>query len=1590
MNSLMYFNLYENDDPTSYTDYVYAGKIEGDDYSSLLRFNVSRLHDFMNGFNEKDFKYFLKLSLDYYPSFGYLNFSIYLGSYLVYSHRASNDEHEDITLDLTSYFNTFYYPGCVNFFYLNFVAEVEGSTTSQGTIYPSSCYVRIGSEKNSNSNAIPEFYIRDLNYNYTKEGFPLTSYQLSDCGAISFDTFNKNIQYSNHLFNVDAIDLSFPFILMYDNHYKRNIITRPNVFNLPSGWYTSFDMFFIRKDGYSELLGDKGITLINEYGRRVEFNQRWYYIGLEGRHYVNVSELTVYQGDVVLSNNHSQVCVYEIVSESGMIFVDKTTTKDAYITYQNGLKLYFDDNCTLKSITNMVETYKIQKEGSYIKTYKNNSLITSQVHVDIQDQEISCDFGTDLYKRFSYNLSSGKISSISFYRDDNDTGTVSFVYNSDGTLSTISDDNYGLIEVTYLKNDPSNIKFKSGITKVGYENHHNDTPSIKSNVDLSYFPSKTIVTDTINNLSTSQLFDYDSSIIKEVITDLDNSISSLISSKYETNKLNKAGLTLNNLSSNQIYEAYFNNDNSADVLIGSNTLIPSNTLNYLEGLTLELDLSSFNKNELIFNVLNLNIRLYNGSTQKHIYKFNYYVQENEKIYIPFVFVKDSNKISISYSLKRNVTTSLQLFKIYKSESKLGLINERGLVGDSFSNDSYIHYEYNDDLEKVRIINEYDKSGNFNSLTYTYNSLGQIVYVLDNYNNLEERNYDSYNRLCYVSKRKSTDFGPVHYFNKITYNTSGRPVNYSLQKNASTGTYDTSYNTYYNTSNVLKETKLFNGNYTIHDIDSHTGNTYRYRYTSQLWDRTNYKYKNGMLKQLSSYSEYNRIGYTYDCFGRTIKVTLPNNGTITKTYTDNYNNSSLGITNGTLIDTLSTLTSQTKEYYTKDSKLKRIKRGTNKNIDFTYDSKDRLVDIESKLSGVTDEHVSIQYDNLGRIHDTYVLMHGVNMHNVYNYVSSATGNSKGKLYSKATSVTGTTISETYGYDDEGKTTNINASDIKTQYVYNDNLNRLTEVGYSDINDNGLFGKEYTYYTDVRDSETNHLPLVHYLNNIINNASQYTFGYKYDTTGNIVEETMLESPNTTKIAKQYTYDTHNRIILEKDMVAKLSTHYTYNENGNLTSKILYALSNTGSELFVLETKNFTYNTSSNWRDQLINDSLYNYTYDSLGRPENYLSNTISYDNYNNISSIGSNIYTYNNAGIRLTKIENGYKHLYYYDGSRLIKEEVLNANTNEHIRTLVFIYNNNEIIGFKLDGVLYYYVKNLTGDVIFIYRSNNTKIAEYSYNAFGQTTIQYNVDNIANINPFRYKSYYYDNETGLYYLISRYYSPALMRFLTPDSIKYIDPNQINGVNLYVYCGNNPIMCSDPEGCLAITLSMILTTAIIGFISGSVVGGVAGGLIAAANGTNVGYGILAGILAGGITGAGAAIASLFIAPVIAGEGVMLVTAAGTNFYMGVTISSSIALSIGIGISLVSGAIGGGVNEIVGQLLNEHKISNWKSVGISALESGILNVFSGFLGGFVGVDISNFDNLLVTTMLNKIPTGFGVVIDIIRNALKKRRENE
>ncbi|MGM9646685.1 MAG: RHS repeat-associated core domain-containing protein [Eubacteriales bacterium] len=113
---------------------------------------------------------------------------------------------------------------------------------------------------------------------------------------------------------------------------------------------------------------------------------------------------------------------------------------------------------------------------------------------------------------------------------------------------------------------------------------------------------------------------------------------------------------------------------------------------------------------------------------------------------------------------------------------------------------------------------------------------------------------------------------------------------------------------------------------------------------------------------------------------------------------------------------------------------------------------------------------------------------------------------------------------------------------------------------------------------------------------------------------------------------------------------------------------------------------------------------------------------------------------------------------------------------------------------------FYEKNLQNDVTGIYGADGTKVAAYAYNAWGKvlSVVNYTDDHVGTINPFRYRSYYYDTETGMYYLQTRYYDPEVGRFINSDALEYLGegPELLN-YNLFAYCGNNPTMAQDSTG-------------------------------------------------------------------------------------------------------------------------------------------------------------------------------------------------
>ena len=297
---------------------------------------------------------------------------------------------------------------------------------------------------------------------------------------------------------------------------------------------------------------------------------------------------------------------------------------------------------------------------------------------------------------------------------------------------------------------------------------------------------------------------------------------------------------------------------------------------------------------------------------------------------------------------------------------------------------------------------------------------------------------------------------------------------------------------------------------------------------------------------------------------------------------------------------------------------------------------------------------------------------------------------------------------------------------------------------------------------------------------NGTSINSYTYTYDNTGNITAISGSTSAS-------YTYDAQGQLLTET-YGGKTYT-YTYDTYGNIRSV------SDGTT-----TKVYSYGDSS-WLDLLTAYDGQSISYDSIGNPTSwYDGTTFTWSNGRRLtsavnSSTGlNNSYTYDMDGLRLTKTVGNVEHKYVWQGSKLVAEYFGGTE-------LEFFYDENGspyAFSYKATAsatpVMYYYVTNLQGDVVSILNAGGTSVAEYSYNAWGKVLSA--TGTMAAINPIRYRGYYFDSDSGLYYLKSRYYDPNLQRFINSDDIASTGQGFV-GVNVFVYCGNGPVVRRDANG-------------------------------------------------------------------------------------------------------------------------------------------------------------------------------------------------
>ena len=236
-------------------------------------------------------------------------------------------------------------------------------------------------------------------------------------------------------------------------------------------------------------------------------------------------------------------------------------------------------------------------------------------------------------------------------------------------------------------------------------------------------------------------------------------------------------------------------------------------------------------------------------------------------------------------------------------------------------------------------------------------------------------------------------------------------------------------------------------------------------------------------------------------------------------------------------------------------------------------------------------------------------------------------------------------------------------------------------------------------------------------------------------------------------------------------------------------------------------FTYHTDG-WKDQLLSWNGKSYAYDAGGNPTVLRGMALTWGEGRRLKRIvgtaGEVTFAYDSDGKRVKKTSGNTETKYYYNGSTLSGlVRTTTGNTGTTKITVQFVYDaEGKPFLLRLNGKTdYFYLYNGLGDVVGLIDSSNKVVVRYQYNSWGKVTSSEDTSGVslATLNPFCYRKYVYDSETGLYCLGSRYYDPEVGRFVNADDtdVIFAKPQELYHKNLYVYCYNNPVVRRDIQG-------------------------------------------------------------------------------------------------------------------------------------------------------------------------------------------------
>ena len=615
-----------------------------------------------------------------------------------------------------------------------------------------------------------------------------------------------------------------------------------------------------------------------------------------------------------------------------------------------------------------------------------------------------------------------------------------------------------------------------------------------------------------------------------------------------------------------------------------------------------------------------------------------------------------------------------------------------------------------------------------------------------------------------------------------------------------------------------------------------------------------------------------LAYEYDYRGNLISVTPAYwNASNPNTYIEDYLNESVSYTYTAdeklnKIETRSTVytfnydvfgnqssiragdnTLATYTYNQNNGKLNKITYGNGYSVEYVYDRLENLIEIwynegESRtlayeyeytkdgqvhkyIDHISDRTTVYKYDSYNRLSEFYEY-EGDSAEQAFRIRSNYDAKNRvSRIYyefrfDSTSGVVYDSVDSQYTYSHYGKLYRLythTAASVGSEWLYYDDYGRSIGKVFDYTTSGSNFCNTVAYVYELN-SSNDKLQIGEYHNYVNSDTTLSTkYEYTYDEKGNIDGVYELLGIFDESFSYHYTYDDLNQLVKEINGATDKTYYYTYDGAGNIIKKeTLYPSGNS------YETS-YGY-TNSEWGDLLTSYRGQTITYDEIGNPLSYYngrSYVFTWDGRRlssaTLSGGASYTFTYNDEGMRTSKTYNGnITTNYYYSGSQLIAED---ADGD----FILYVYDSTgSPIGFQYHKStydsstwdVYWYEKNLHGDIVGVYDKAGTKLIAYFYDAWGNTTTNYltseALSSTASFNPFTYRGYYYDSSLNLYYLNSRYYDPVTFRFISPDSalITRTSPLGMGYKNLFSYCDNNPVMRVDSSGAAWETIFDILS--------------------------------------------------------------------------------------------------------------------------------------------------------------------------------------